>query len=123
MTRKKAGGKHTVIIVGSGPAGLYAAFRLLEDGIKPVIIERGSCTDERKGDITVLESEGKLNAQSNFCFGEGGAGTFSDGKLYTRSNKRGDIGKIYRIFVEFGACAKKSSNLAENSISTLSAPI
>ena len=103
---KKAGGKHTVIIVGSGPAGLYAAFRLLEDGIKPVIIERGSCTDERKGDITVLESEGKLNAQSNFCFGEGGAGTFSDGKLYTRSNKRGDIGKIYRIFVEFGASEK-----------------
>ena len=100
---KKAYGKHNVVIVGSGPAGLYAAFRLLEDGIKPILVERGSCTDERKGDITNLEEEGKLNAQSNFCFGEGGAGTFSDGKLYTRSNKRGDIGKIYRIFVEFGA--------------------
>lgn len=100
---KKADGKHKVVIVGSGPAGLYAAFRLLEDGIKPILVERGSCTDERKGDITNLEEEGKLNAQSNFCFGEGGAGTFSDGKLYTRSNKRGDIGKIYRIFVEFGA--------------------
>lgn len=100
---KKTDGKHKVVIVGSGPAGLYAAFRLLEDGIKPILIERGSCTDERKGDITNLEEEGKLNAQSNFCFGEGGAGTFSDGKLYTRSNKRGDIGKIYRIFVEFGA--------------------
>ena len=102
-TWKKADGKHTVIIVGSGPAGLYAAFRLLEDGIKPILVERGSCTDERKVDVTNLENEGKLNAQSNFCFGEGGAGTFSDGKLYTRSNKRGDIGKIYRIFVEFGA--------------------
>ncbi|WP_296331298.1 FAD-dependent protein [uncultured Treponema sp.] len=100
---KKADGKHKVVIVGSGPAGLYAAFRLLEEGIKPILVERGSCTDERKGDITNLEEEGKLNAQSNFCFGEGGAGTFSDGKLYTRSNKRGDIGKIYRIFVEFGA--------------------
>ena len=102
-TWKKADGRHTVVIVGSGPAGLYAAFRLLEDGIKPILVERGSSTDERKGDISNLENEGKLNAQSNFCFGEGGAGTFSDGKLYTRSNKRGDIGKIYRIFVEFGA--------------------
>ncbi|WP_407426105.1 NAD(P)/FAD-dependent oxidoreductase [Treponema sp.] len=103
---KKASGSKTVVIIGSGPAGLYAAFRLLEDGIKPVLIERGSCTEERKGDITNLETDGKLNAQSNFCFGEGGAGTFSDGKLYTRSNKRGDIGKIYRIFVEFGASEK-----------------
>ena len=103
---KKAGGEHSVIIIGSGPAGLYAAFRLLEDGIKPVVIERGSCTDERKNDVEELESSGKLNAESNFCFGEGGAGTFSDGKLYTRSNKRGDIGKIYRIFVEFGASEK-----------------
>ncbi|WP_294429808.1 NAD(P)/FAD-dependent oxidoreductase [uncultured Treponema sp.] len=103
---KKADGKHTVLIIGTGPAGLYAAFRLLEKGIKPILIERGSCTDERKKDVDALEKEGKLNAESNFCFGEGGAGTFSDGKLYTRSNKRGDIGKIYRIFVEFGASEK-----------------
>lgn len=100
---KKAGGKKKVVIVGSGPAGLYAAFKLLESGIKPILIERGEAADERKNDITELENEGKLNSQSNYCFGEGGAGTFSDGKLYTRSNKRGDIGKIYRIFVEFGA--------------------
>ena len=100
---KKADGKRKVVIVGSGPAGLYAAFRLLEEGIKPILIERGSCTDDRKNDVANLENDGKLNSESNFCFGEGGAGTFSDGKLYTRSNKRGDIGKIYRIFVEFGA--------------------
>lgn len=100
---KKADGRKKVIIVGSGPAGLYAAFKLLESGIKPVLIERGENADERKNDILELEKEGKLNSQSNYCFGEGGAGTFSDGKLYTRSNKRGDIGKIYRIFVEFGA--------------------
>ena len=102
-TWKKADGTRKVVIIGSGPAGLYAAFRLLEDGIKPILIERGSCTDDRKGDVEKLETTGTLNAESNFCFGEGGAGTFSDGKLYTRSNKRGDIGKIYRIFVEFGA--------------------
>ncbi|MCR4821381.1 MAG: FAD-binding protein [Treponema sp.] len=103
---KKASGDKSVIIVGSGPAGLYASFRLLEDGIKPIVIERGSCTDDRKVHVSELENQGRLNAQSNFCFGEGGAGTFSDGKLYTRSNKRGDIGKIYRIFVEFGAPEK-----------------
>lgn len=100
---KHADGKRKVVIVGSGPAGLYAAFKLLESGIKPILVERGADASERKGDITELEKEGKLNSQSNYCFGEGGAGTFSDGKLYTRSNKRGDIGKIYRIFVEFGA--------------------
>ena len=100
---KKAVGDKKVIIVGTGPAGLYAAFRLLEDGVKPILIERGSVAEERKDDIQSLKTDGKLNPNSNFCFGEGGAGTFSDGKLYTRSNKRGDIGKIYRIFVEFGA--------------------
>ena len=100
---KKADGTKKVIIVGSGPAGLYAAFRLFEDGIKPIIIERGNATFVRKDDIDSLTQEGILDENSNFCFGSGGAGTFSDGKLYTRSNKRGDIYKIYRIFVEFGA--------------------
>lgn len=103
---KKADGKRTVLIIGSGPAGLYAAFRLLEDGIKPIIIERGADTKKRTTHIEEIRTQGKLDANSNYCFGEGGAGTFSDGKLYTRSNKRGDIGKIYRIFVEFGANEK-----------------
>ena len=103
---KKADGKHSVVIVGSGPAGLYAAFRLLEDGIKPIVIERGANTEERTFDIERIRNDGILDSNSNYCFGEGGAGTFSDGKLYTRSNKRGDIGKIYRIFVEFGAPEK-----------------
>lgn len=98
-----AEGKHSVIIVGCGPAGLYAAFKLFEAGIKPIIIERGNSTAARSEDILSLTKEGLLNENSNFCFGSGGAGTFSDGKLYTRSNKRGDIYKIYRIFVEFGA--------------------
>ncbi len=100
---KHADGKHSVIIVGCGPAGLYAAFKLFEKGIKPIIIERGNATSLRTNDISDLTKNGVLNENSNFCFGSGGAGTFSDGKLYTRSNKRGDIYKIYRIFVDFGA--------------------
>ncbi len=100
---KKAEGKRAVAIVGAGPAGLFGALRLLEDGIKPIIIERGSVTGERKKDIAAISTKGVVDANSNYCFGEGGAGTFSDGKLYTRSNKRGDIGRILRIFVAFGA--------------------
>jgi len=100
---KQADDSKKVVIIGSGPAGLYAAFRLLEDGVKPIVIERGSDAISRKDDIKQISEKGQLNSNSNFCFGEGGAGTFSDGKLYTRSNKRGDISKIYRIFVEFGA--------------------
>lgn len=100
---KNAGGKKKVVIVGAGPAGLFGALRLLEDGIKPVIVERGSVTAERKKDIASISTKGIVDANSNYCFGEGGAGTFSDGKLYTRSNKRGDIGRILRIFVAFGA--------------------
>ena len=103
---KKADGKHTVVIIGSGPAGLFGALKLLEAGIKPVIIERGPDTVQRRKDIALISTKDFVNPESNYCFGEGGAGTFSDGKLYTRSNKRGDIGSILRIFNEFGADEK-----------------
>ena len=103
---KKAGENHKVIIVGAGPAGLFGAFKLLESGIKPVIIERGCETSQRKKDIAKISTKGIVNGDSNYCFGEGGAGTFSDGKLYTRSNKRGDISGILRIFNYFGADKK-----------------
>ena len=103
---KKTDGKHTVVIIGSGPAGLFGALKLLEYGIKPVIIERGPDTAQRRKDIALISTKDFVNSESNYCFGEGGAGTFSDGKLYTRSNKRGDIGSILRIFNEFGADEK-----------------
>ena len=96
----------SVIIVGAGPAGLFGALRLLESGIKPVIIERGTQTRQRKKDIALISTRDVVNADSNYCFGEGGAGTFSDGKLYTRSNKRGDIGSVLRVFNYFGADEK-----------------
>lgn len=95
-----------VLIVGSGPAGLFAALRFLENGIQPVIIERGKATGERKRDIAQISTRGIVDGDSNYCFGEGGAGTFSDGKLFTRSTKRGDVEKILRIFCEFGAGEK-----------------
>lgn len=96
----------TVIIVGSGPAGLFAALKLLEKGIKPIIIERGKETSKRKIDIASISTKNIVDENSNYCFGEGGAGTFSDGKLYTRSNKRGDINRILKIFNIFGADQK-----------------
>lgn len=100
---KKAEGNKSVIIIGSGPAGLFGALKLLESGIKPVIIERGKDTSSRKVDIASISTKNIVDENSNYCFGEGGAGTFSDGKLYTRSNKRGDISKILKIFNAFGA--------------------
>jgi uncharacterized protein len=92
-----------VIVVGAGPAGLFAALRLIESGIKPVILERGKDVRARRRDLAVLNKEGVINPDSNYCFGEGGAGTYSDGKLYTRSSKRGDVGRILNLFVQFGA--------------------
>ncbi len=102
---KQADPKRRVVIIGSGPAGLFAALRLLEEGITPVIIERGTETAQRKEDIANISRDQKINSESNYCFGEGGAGTFSDGKLYTRSNKRGDISRILAIFHHHGADA------------------
>ncbi|MBL0336895.1 MAG: NAD(P)/FAD-dependent oxidoreductase [Chitinophagaceae bacterium] len=92
-----------VIIIGAGPAGLFAALKLLEAGIKPIIVERGKDVKSRRRDLAILNKEGVVNPDSNYCFGEGGAGTYSDGKLYTRSSKRGDIKRILELFVKFGA--------------------
>lgn len=92
-----------VIIVGAGPAGLFAALRLIEHGIQPVILERGKDVRSRRRDLAILNKEGIVNPESNYCFGEGGAGTYSDGKLYTRSTKRGDVNRILNLFVHFGA--------------------
>lgn len=92
-----------IIIVGAGPAGLFAALRLIEAGIRPIILERGKDVRARRRDLAILNKEGKINPESNYCFGEGGAGTYSDGKLYTRSSKRGDVNRILRLFVYFGA--------------------
>lgn len=93
----------TVIIIGAGPAGLFAALQLIENGIKPIILERGKDVRARRRDLALLNKEGEVNPDSNYCFGEGGAGTYSDGKLYTRSSKRGDINRILSMFVHFGA--------------------
>ncbi len=92
-----------VLIAGAGPAGLFAALRLIEAGLKPIIIERGKDVRERRRDLAAMNKEGIVNPESNYCFGEGGAGTYSDGKLYTRSGKRGNILRSLQWFHHFGA--------------------
>ncbi|MBI4649241.1 MAG: NAD(P)/FAD-dependent oxidoreductase [Bacteroidia bacterium] len=100
---KNVEAKQEVVIVGAGPAGLFAALRLIELGYKPIIYERGKDVGARKKDIAILNSKGSINPDSNYCFGEGGAGAFSDGKLYSRSAKRGNISRILQILHEHGA--------------------
>jgi len=92
-----------VIVVGAGPAGLCAALRLIELGIKPIVLERGKDVRARRRDLAAMNKQGLVNPESNYCFGEGGAGTYSDGKLYTRSTKRGDVQRILSILHHFGA--------------------
>lgn len=96
-------GNKKVIIVGMGPAGMFAALRLIELGIKPIILERGKDVQTRRRDLRSIQQNGEVNPDSNYCFGEGGAGTYSDGKLYTRATKRGDVNRILNIFVQHGA--------------------
>ena len=96
-------GKEPVIVVGAGPAGLFAALQLIEQGQRPIILERGKDVRARRRDIAAINRRHVVNSDSNYCFGEGGAGTYSDGKLYTRSKKRGDVYRILQILVAHGA--------------------
>lgn len=96
-------GKPQVIVVGAGPGGLFAALRLIELGLRPVVVERGKDVRERKKDLALISREHNVNPESNYSFGEGGAGAYSDGKLYTRSKKRGNTDKIMHVFCQHGA--------------------
>jgi uncharacterized FAD-dependent dehydrogenase len=98
--------KQEIIVVGAGPAGLFAALQLIELGLKPIVIERGKDVRGRRRDLKSINVDGIVNEDSNYCFGEGGAGTYSDGKLYTRSKKRGDVDRILQLLVAFGATSE-----------------
>ena len=95
--------RQQVIVVGAGPGGLFAALRLIELGLRPIVLERGKDVHERKKDLSQITKTQQVDAESNYCFGEGGAGAYSDGKLYTRSKKRGSIEKILNVFCQHGA--------------------
>ena len=95
--------KPQVVVVGAGPGGLFAALRLIELGLRPIVLERGKDVHERKKDLARISKEQRIDEESNYCFGEGGAGAYSDGKLYTRSKKRGNVTKILNVFCQHGA--------------------
>lgn len=99
----KVEGKPQVVVVGAGPGGLFAALRLIELGLRPIVIERGKNVRDRKKDLAQISREHAINPESNYSFGEGGAGAYSDGKLYTRSKKRGNVDKILNVFCQHGA--------------------
>ena len=103
ITYKKVKGAKQAIVVGAGPGGLFAALRLIELGVKPIVLERGKNVVDRRVDIAKISREGIIDPNSNYCFGEGGAGAYSDGKLYTRSKKRGSVDRILGILHQHGA--------------------
>ena len=103
---KNVAGKPAVAIIGAGPAGLFAAMRCIELGFKPILLERGKDVRSRRRDLAAINKEHIVNPESNYCFGEGGAGTYSDGKLYTRSKKRGDVQRILQLLVHHGATSE-----------------
>lgn len=103
VTYPNVEGRPSVVVVGAGPGGLFAALRLIEAGVRPIVVERGKNVRERKLDLALISREHRINPESNYSFGEGGAGAYSDGKLYTRSKKRGNTDKILNVFCQHGA--------------------